>query len=110
MKEYDDFKLHITAEEKILLGRYQKMSDEELLAVVQAKAAELGRRPLKSEMDLAWYFKERFGPWNRILERAGLKPASKTHQRRKTASRRKQQATRVKAAEGRNHAEEGSET
>ena len=107
MKEFDDFKLQLTEEEKTLLSKYQQMSDEELLAVVQQKAAELGRRPLKSEMELTWYLKERFGPWTRMLEKAGLKPASKTHQRRKATNRRKQQATRAKSAEARNNTEEG---
>lgn len=106
MKDLDDFKLNLTDEEKILLSKYQQMSDEALLAVVQQKAEELGRRPLKSEMELTWYLKERFGPWTRMLERAGLKPASKTHQRRRKTSRRKQQATRAKAAEARKKPEE----
>ena len=106
MNEFDDFRLRLTEEEKILLNKYKQMSDEELLTVVQQKAAELGRRPLKSEMELTWYLKERFGPWTRMLERAGLKKASRTHQQRKTASRRKQRATRAKSAEVRNITEE----
>lgn len=106
MKDLDDFKLHLTDEEKILLSKYQQMSDEALLAVVQQKAEELGRRPLKSEMELTWYLKERFGPWTRMLEKAGLKSPSKTRQQRKAASRRKQQATRAKAAEARKKPEE----
>lgn len=108
MKDFEDFKLHLTDEEKILLSKYQQMSDEELLEVIRQKAEELGRRPLKSEMELTWYLKERFGPWTRMLERAGLKPASKTHQRRRNTSRRKQWATRAKSAEAKNNPEEGS--
>jgi len=107
MKDFDEFKLHLTEEEEFLLSKYKQMSDEELLAVVQQKAVELGHRPLKSEMELTWYLKERFGPWTRMLEKAGLKPASKTHQRRKAASRRKLQAARDKSAETRKQAENG---
>lgn len=109
MKDFEDFKLYLTDEEKILLSKYQQMSDEDLLEVIRQKAEELGHRPLKSEMELTWYLKERFGPWPRMLERAGLKSASKSHQRRKTASRRKQWATRAKSAEAKNNQEEGKQ-
>lgn len=106
MKNLKDIKKYLTAEEIALLEQYQKMSDEQLLARLREYAEETGTVPAKADWELAWYYNDRLGPWNRILEKAGLKSPSKTRQQRKAASRRKQQATRAKAAEARKKPEE----
>ena len=48
-------------------------SDEELLAYLRDVAAKLGKVPDKSNVPGSAYLKGRFGPWPRILEKAGLK-------------------------------------
>ena len=106
MKNLKDIKKYLTAEEIALLEQYQKMSDEELLALLREYAEKTGKVPSKADWELAWYYNDRLGPWNRILEKAGLKQPSKTRQQRKAASRRKQQVTRAKSAEARKKTEE----
>lgn len=56
-------------------------SDEELLDIVRNKAKELGRLPKKSETIGFVLLKIRFGPWPRVLEKAGVK---KPKEKRKT--------------------------
>lgn len=63
----------MTSEEKRMIGIYRRMSDEELLGFIRSTGEELGRVPLKTDFVAFWYLKERFGPWPRILEAAGLK-------------------------------------
>jgi len=48
-------------------------SNEELLDIVRKKAEELGRLPKKHEVIGFVCIKMRFGPWPRVLEKAGLK-------------------------------------
>ena len=52
---------------------HEKDSDEELLDIVRNKANELGRPPKKTETIGFVCLKMRFGPWPRVLEKAGLK-------------------------------------
>lgn len=58
-------------------------TDEELLEIVRKKAEELGRAPKKHEVPGFICLKMRFGPWPRVLEKAGLK-SPKIPRRRKT--------------------------
>ena len=52
---------------------HKKDSNEELLDIVRKKAEELGRAPKKHEVIGFVCIKMRFGPWPRVLEKAGLK-------------------------------------
>ncbi len=49
-------------------------SDEALLLYVRSVAEQLGRLPGKKDIPGASLLKCRFGPWPRMLEKAGLKP------------------------------------
>ena len=51
-------------------------TDEELIAYLVKCSKELGRCPKKEDVIGHTYLKQRFGPWPRILERAGLKEKS----------------------------------
>lgn len=88
-------------EERLIQAKYAAMSDEELLDVLRQRAAELGRLPIKEDVTGAAYFKQRFGPWPRILEAAGLKPVSETHLRRKDKYKKKHTELRKRSAEKR---------
>ena len=75
----------LNMERRIIEGefveKHQKDSDEELLDIVRKKAEELGRIPLKHEVTGFVCIKMRFGPWPRVLEKAGLKKP-KTNRRK----------------------------
>lgn len=88
-------------EERLIQAKYAAMSDEELLDVLRQRAEELGRLPIKEDVTGAAYFKQRFGPWPRILEAAGLKPVSETHLRRKDKYKKKHTELRKRSAEKR---------
>lgn len=69
-------------------------SGEWAAALLQKRAGELGRLPVKSDFDpdVVCRIKNALGPWPRALERAGLKPAperrqAKPHARRQRARR-----------------------
>ncbi|MBS7298033.1 MAG: hypothetical protein KIG65_03015 [Eubacteriales bacterium] len=51
-------------------------TDDELIAYLVKCSKELGRCPKKEDIIGHTYLKQRFGPWPRILERAGLKEKS----------------------------------
>ncbi|MBQ4650904.1 MAG: hypothetical protein IJB73_09410 [Firmicutes bacterium] len=91
----------MTQEEKRITAEYTLMSDEALLDILRQKAAELGRLPIKDDVACAFYFKQRFGPWPRILEQAGLKPVSEKHLHRKEKYRKKHTEMRKRSAENR---------
>ena len=88
-------------EERFIQAKYAAMSDEELLDVLRQRAAELGRLPIKEDVTGAAYFKQRFGPWPRILEQAGLKPVSEKHLHRKEKYRKKHTEMRKRSTENR---------
>lgn len=69
---------------------HSKASDEELLAYLRRQAQELGRLPEKADITGYQLIKSRFGPWPRVLEKAGLKPPTQ----RKTM-REKREACKV---------------
>lgn len=50
----------------------KKDKDDELLDYLELCAQKLGRRPNKSDVVGYTYIRRRLGPWNRVLERAGL--------------------------------------
>ena len=101
MKEVEEIRSYLTEDEKLILSRYQQMTDEQLLELVRQKAEELDRLPVKADLELAWYFKSRFGPWPRILEAAGLKPVSERHLQRQEKNRQKHLNMRKRTAERR---------
>lgn len=70
---------------------HSKASDEELLAYLRQRAKELGRLPEKAEVEGYQLIKSRFGPWPRVLEKAGLKPPTqrKTMREKREATRRR---------------------
>lgn len=65
--------------------KYKSKTDEELLKLIRDITKELGRPPKKEDVPAYYYLKQRFGPWPRMLERAGVKEVSPTYQRRKQA-------------------------
>ena len=69
-------------EEKRVEEQFKQLSDEELLDVVRKKAEELGRPPKKDEMVGVRVLKNRFGPWPRLLEQAGVKEPTEARLRR----------------------------
>jgi len=66
---------------------HRKDTDEELLAYLRDCAAKLGRVPNKHEVAGFILIKSRFGPWPRVLERAGLKEARSKSARKGTKKR-----------------------
>ena len=70
---------------------HSKASDEELLAYLRRQAQELGRLPEKADITGYQLIKSRFGPWPRVLEKAGLKPPTqrKTMREKREATRRR---------------------
>lgn len=85
----------MTPEEKKMIAIYERMTDEELLSFIYNTGIELERIPKKSDFVGFWYLKERFGPWPRILEAAGLKQVTE---------RRKQKLKRKAKRKGEYHA------
>ncbi|MGN1414021.1 MAG: homing endonuclease associated repeat-containing protein [Anaerovoracaceae bacterium] len=92
-------KPRLTREEKAMMARYTRMSDEELLDFIRARTKELGRPPTKNDVSCSFYFKQRLGPWNRILEQAGMKEVSARRQQKLKARQAKRSRQRQKAAE-----------
>jgi hypothetical protein len=66
----------LRSEEKFA-KRHMNDSDEELLRYLYQCVAELGHTPNKREVVGYTYLKSRFGPWPRVLEKAGLKETRK---------------------------------
>ena len=62
-----------------LRAPYQKMSDEELLSLVRDFVKENGREPMQKDVLYDRELKARFGPWTRMLEKAGTRPVSQRH-------------------------------
>lgn len=58
-------------------GLKKDISDEELFALVQERASELGYTPALKEFDYSWLATKRFGTWRKFLQKAGLKMKSK---------------------------------
>lgn len=88
----------LNEEERARCQQYEDMTDEEVLDLLRKYAAQLDHPPAKYEVPDADYFRKRFGPWPRVLEKAGLKPFSPTKVRRQEADRKKRLASRKRAA------------
>lgn len=85
----------MTPEEKKMIAIYTRMTDEEIFDFVRNTAEELGRTPTKADFVATWYLKERFGPWPRFLEKAGVKVVTE---------RRKQKLIRKEKRKGKHDA------
>jgi hypothetical protein len=55
--------------------QHRNDTDEELITYLNDIALKLGHIPKKHEVFGFTYLKSRFGPWPRVLEKAGLKKA-----------------------------------
>ncbi len=75
-------KRRLDKERRLLEEEFSKnnrnASDDELLQLLRDKAKELGKAPTKQEFVGFVCLKMRFGPWPRVLERAGLKSPKKS--------------------------------
>ena len=90
---------NLTATEKIqklneVRAPYKKMTDEELLQLVRDFTEENGREPMQADVLYDRELKQRFGPWNRMLERAGTRPVAQSYLDKKR--RRKEKRERHK--------------
>lgn len=81
-KRQQEYVQYLSAAERELLLAYNQMSDEEIYQMIRDVTAELGHPPTKADIEGAGFLKNRFGPWPRLLEVAGVKPISPTKQRR----------------------------
>lgn len=75
---------NLTATEKIqklneVRAPYKEMTDEELLQLVRDFTEENGREPMQADVLYDRELKQRFGPWNRMLERAGTRPVAQSY-------------------------------
>ena len=73
---------------------YRALSDEELLQLVRDFTEENGREPMQADVLYDRELKERFGPWTRMLERAGTRPVAQSYLDKKR--RRKEKRARHK--------------
>ena len=78
-----------------LCAPYTKMSDEELLQLVRDFTMEYGREPTRKDVLYERELKKRFGPWTRMLEKAGMKEVAHSYLER----RRRRQEKRVRHKE-----------
>ena len=86
----------LTASEKVqklneLRMPYKKMTDEELLQLVRDFTKENGREPMQADVLYDRELKQRFGPWNRMLERAGTRPVAQSYLDKKRRRKEKRQ-------------------
>lgn len=86
---------------------YKKMSDEELLQLVRDFVAENGKMPERCDLIYDVILKQRFGPWGRMLEKAGVKEVAKTYLERKR--RRKEKRERYKEYRRQNREQQAAE-
>ena len=76
-----------------LCAPYTRMSDEELLQLIRDFVAENGRVPERKDLIYDVVIKQRFGPWGRAMERAGVRPvAQKYLEKKRRRTERKQLA------------------
>ena len=59
--------------EELFTKQHSKDTDEELIGYLKELSIKLGHVPKKHEVYGFTYLKSRFGPWPRVLEKAGLK-------------------------------------
>ena len=90
---------NLTTTEKIqklneVRAPYKEMTDEELLQLVRDFTEENGREPMQADVLYDRELKQRFGPWNRMLEQAGTRPVAQSYLDKKR--RRKEKRERHK--------------
>ena len=73
---------------------YRELSDEELLQLVRDFVAENGKLPARTDLIYDNVLKQRFGPWGRMLEKAGVKEVAQGYLDRRR--RRKEKRERYK--------------
>ena len=83
---------------KRLSEPYKKMSDEELLQLVRDFVRECGREPMRKDVLYDRELKYRFGPWTRMLEKAGTRPVAEHYLERK--KRRRENASVIRNTAG----------
>ena len=86
----------LTGEEKVrrlnkLWESYKAMTDEELLQLVRDFTEENGREPMQADVLYDGELKTRFGPWTRMLEKAGTRPVSEYYLEGKKRRREKRE-------------------
>jgi len=69
----------LVARETEFAQKHRHDTDEEIFEYLRDIARKLGRPPAKQDVAGYIYIKNRFGPWPRVLERAGLKAVSKRY-------------------------------
>ena len=78
---------------KRLSEPYKKMSDEELLQLVRDFVRECGREPMRKDVLYDRELKYRFGPWTRMLEKAGTRPVAEHYLEEQETAARKARAS-----------------
>ena len=108
---------NLTATEKIqklneVRAPYIEMTDEELLQLVRDFTEENGREPMQADVLYDRELKQRFGPWNRMLEQAGTRPVAQSYldkqQRRREKRRRHKEYRRQIREQAAAEAEQGA--
>ena len=108
---------NLTATEKIqklneVRAPYKEMTDEELLQLVRDFTEENGREPMQADLLYDQELKQRFGPWNRMLEQAGTRPVAQSYldkqQRRREKRRRHKEYRRQIREQAAAEAEQGA--
>ena len=67
------------------------MNDAELLQLVRDFTMEYGREPMRKDVLYDRELKKRFGPWPRMLEKAGTRPVSENYLEDKKRRREKRE-------------------
>ena len=108
---------NLTATEKIqklneVRAPYKEMTDEELLQLVRDFTEENGREPMQADVLYDRKLKQRFGPWNRMLEQAGTRPVAQSYldkqQRRREKRERHKEYRRQIREQAAAEAEQGA--